>query len=315
MTTLGLGGKVTIPLAAADNRVTTAIIVSVAILAFFGFLVVTALGGPRTRKGEVPAGFRPGPSDADLETRVLDRWIQQAMILMFFMAAFLPVYWLREPTRLSLKENQFQNQSVERGQALFSPAGTTPTSVGCAACHGVGGVGGTNNFTLIDHKTGKPIQVTYAEPPLRLAVARYTAAGRTVDEVKQLIRDAIERGRPNTPMPTWGLSFGGPLNSQAIDDLINYVLSIQVGVEPLKGPIDAAQLFANNCAICHGPDATGVIGPNLTVEFQRNSEIQIHDIIMKGRLNMDRPSMPAWAHLGQDAINALVAFIKSIQVK
>lgn len=302
-----------IPLAATDNRVTTAIIVSVAIVAFFGFLVVTAIGGPRTRKGEIPAGFRPGPSDADLETRVLDRWIGQAMILMFFMAVFLPVYWLREPTRLSLKENAFLKASITRGEELFSPAGTTPTSVGCAACHGTGGVGGTNAFTIIDHNTGKPISVTYAEPPLRLAVARYTAAGRTVDEVKQLVRDAIERGRPNTPMPTWGLQFGGPLNSQAIDDLINYVFSIQVQVAPLQKPIDAAALFDENCAICHGKLGTGIIGPNLTVEFQRNSPIQIHDVIKKGRLNFDRPSMPAWGHLGEDAINALVAFIRSIQ--
>jgi mono/diheme cytochrome c family protein len=303
-----------IPLAAADNRVTTAIIASIAIVAFFGFLVVTAIGGPRTRKGEIPFGFRPGPSDAELETKVLDRWVGISMISMMFMAVFLPVYWLREPTRLTNKESQFLKASIERGDGLFSPAGTTPTSVGCAQCHGTGGVGGTNQFTLIDHKTGKPMSVTYAEPPLRLAVARYTAAGRSVDEVKQLIRDAIERGRPGTPMPTWGLQFGGPLNSQAIDDIINYILSIQVAVEPLQKPIDAQQLFAQNCSVCHGQDASGIIGPPLTIEFQRNSEIQIHDIIKKGRLNMDRPSMPAWAHLGDDAINALVAFIKSLQV-
>ena len=302
-----------IPLAAADNRVATAIIASVAIVAFFGFLVITAVGGPRTRRGEIPAGFRPGPSDAELETRVLDRWVGLAMIAMMFMAVFLPVYWLREPTRLATKESQFLNASIERGLGLFSPAGTTPTSVGCATCHGTGGVGGTSAFTLTDHKTGLPTSVIYAEPPLRLAVARYTAAGRTIDEVKQLIRDAIERGRPGTPMPTWGLSFGGPLNSQAIDDLINYILSIQVAVEPLQKPIDAAALFQQNCAICHGKDATGIIGPPLTIEFQRNSQLQIHDIIKKGRLNLDRPSMPAWAHLGEDAINALVAFIKSIQ--
>jgi len=302
-----------ITLAATDTRVTTTIIVSVAILAFFGFLVVTAIGGPRTRKGEVPAGFRPGPADSDLEGRVLDRWIAQSMIAMFFMAAFLPVYWLREPTRLSLKENQFLKQSIQRGEELFAPAGTALTSVGCATCHGAAGVGGSNNFTIIDHTTGKPIPVQYAEPPLRLAVARYTAAGRTLDEVKQLIRDAIERGRPNTPMPTWGLSFGGPLNSQAVDDVINYIMSFQVSVAPLQKPIDAKALFAQNCSICHGTSGTGIIGPNLTIEFDRNSQLQIHDIIKKGRLNFDRPSMPAWGHLGEDAINALVAFIKSIQ--
>jgi mono/diheme cytochrome c family protein len=158
------------------------------------------------------------------------------------------------------------------------------------------------------------MSVTYAEPPLRLAVARYTAAGKTMEEVKQLIRDAIERGRPGTPMPTWGLSFGGPLNSQAIDDIINYILSIQVTVTPLQKPIDAAALFEENCAICHGKDGSGIIGPPLTIEFQRHSETEVQDIIKKGRLNFDRPSMPAWAHLGQDAINALASFIKSIQV-
>jgi mono/diheme cytochrome c family protein len=289
--------------------------VSIAILAFLGFLVVTAVGGPRTRKGEVPAGFRPGPGDAELEGRVLDRWIGLTMIAMIFMAVFLPVYWLREPTRLSLKENQFLRQSIQRGEDLFSVAGTTPTSVGCAQCHGVGGVGGTNQFTITNHFTGLPESVLYAEPPLQLAVARYTAAGKSVDDVKQLVRDAIERGRPGTPMPTWGLNFGGPLNSQAVDDLINYVMSIQVSVTPLTGTLDGKAIFAANCAICHGETGTGVIGPNLTVEAQRNSDQQIHDVIMKGRLNLDRPSMPAWAHLGEKAIQALVSFIKSIQVK
>jgi mono/diheme cytochrome c family protein len=303
-----------IPLAAADNRVTTAIIASIAIVAFFGFLVITAVGGPRTRKGEIPAGFRPGPSDADLETRVLDRWVGVSMISMMFMAVFLPVYWLREPTRLTTKESQFLKASIQRGEELYAPAGTALTSVGCATCHGAEGVGGTSAFTLVDHKTGKPIPINYAEPPLRLAVARYTAAGRSIDEVKQLLRDAIERGRPGTPMPTWSLEFGGPLNSQAVDDVINYILSIQVAVEPLNRPIDAQALFEQNCSICHGQDGSGIIGPPLTIELQRNSELQIQDIIKKGRLNLDRPSMPAWAHLGDDAIKALVAFIKSIQV-
>lgn len=304
-----------IPLAATDNRVTTAIIASVAIVAFFGFLVVTAVGGPRKRRAEIPFGFRPGPSDAELETRTLDRWVGLAMISMIFMAVFLPVYWLREPTRISLKENQFLKESVERGDGLFSPAGTTAASVGCAQCHGTGGVGGTATFTLIDHKTGKPVQVTYAEPPLRLAVARYTAAGKSLPEVTQILRDAIERGRPGTPMPTWGLNFGGPLNSQAIDDIINYILSIQVSVTPMQKPINAAALFQQNCAICHAQDGSGIIGPPLTIEFQRHSELEVRDIIRKGRLNLDRPSMPAWAHLGEDAIKALAAFIKSIQVE
>jgi mono/diheme cytochrome c family protein len=302
-----------VPLAQANTRVLTAIIVSVAIVAFFGFLVVTALGGPRRRRAEVPLGFRPGPSDAELERRVLDRWVGYGAIATVFMAVFLPVYWLREPTRLSEKENQFLRESVARGEELFGPVGSTLRALGCAECHGPGGVGGTRTFTIIDRRTGQPVQTTYAEPPLRLAVARYTAAGRTPDEIRQLLRDAIERGRPGTPMPTWGLAFGGPLNSQAIDDLVNYIMSIQVGVAPLRPPIDGKALFEANCAVCHGPNGTGGVGPPLTVELQRHAPQEVFDIIKKGRLNVDRPSMPAWAHLGDDAIRALVNFIRSIQ--
>lgn len=311
-----------IPLAAADDRVTTAIIVSVAIVAFFGFLVVTALGGPRTRRGEVPVGFRPGPSDSELERRVLDRWVAYGVISSVFMAVFLPVYWLREPTRLSLKENQFLRESIARGEEIFGP--TSPDSLralGCSECHGLEGSGGQRKFTIVNRE-GKAVEVDYAEPPLRLAVARYTAAGRTIDEVKQQLRDAIERGRPGTPMPTWSLAFGGPLNSQAIDDIMNYLLSIQIApARPTT--LDGAALFEQNCAVCHtpnfgtpteGPPGAGSVGPNLTVEFQRNAEESIFNIIKKGRTNMDRPSMPAWAHLGDDAIRALVNFIKSIQV-
>ena len=81
-----------------------------------------------------------------------------------------------------------------------------------------------------------------------------------------------------------------------------------------------------NCAICHNAPgqaasddskflAKGGIGPNLTVEFQRLTLQQVHDTIFFGRLNTNRPSMPSWAYLGDKAINALIAFLRSIQVK
>ena len=31
-------------------------------------------------------------------------------------------------------------------------------------------------------------------------------------------------------MPTWGLGYGGPMNDQQIEDVINYLISIQQGL-------------------------------------------------------------------------------------
>ena len=115
-------------------------------------------------------------------------------------------------------------------------------------------------------------------------------------------------------MPTWGLPFGGPLNSRQVDTIVAFLQSIQQPF-PEANTIDGAALFAANCAICHGANAKGSVGPNLTVEFQRNTRDVITKTIMDGRLNINRPSMPAWAGLGQPAIEALVQFIESIQVK
>jgi mono/diheme cytochrome c family protein len=178
----------------------------------------------------------------------------------------------------------------------------------------------------------------YAEPPLKYIYSRYLQAGRTQDEVTQIIYDTINRGRPGTPMPTWGLAFGGPLNSRQVDTLVAYIQSLQVNFPKATAPYDGKALFEANCAICHNkpaPNATvdpnapsllawGGVGPNLHVELQRHVAFcpagqqcvnDVFDIIKSGRLNMNRPSMPAWSGLGDPAIKALVKFIESIQVK
>ncbi|HYH28272.1 MAG TPA: hypothetical protein VEA19_05810, partial [Actinomycetota bacterium] len=41
------------------------------------------------------------------------------------------------------------------------------------------------------------------------------------------IRDTIMQGREGTPMPSWSIRFEGPMNDQQIQDLINYIVSIQ----------------------------------------------------------------------------------------
>lgn len=273
----------------------------------FAGLVIFLIAGRQMRRRKaslIPSALRPGPSDEELERRFFVRMLAAGAALTIFFAIYLPAYLLREPYRLDQRTVGFAKQSVDRGRQMWEPP-TDPANlraVGCATCHGAEGEGGVRQFQ--GH--------TYAEPPLKYIVARYKAAGKNDLEIKQLIVDAIERGRPGTPMPTWGLLFGGPLNSEQVEDVVNFIYSIQEAA-PATTLTDGAKLFDANCAVCHGADATGGVGPNLTVEFQRNTEEEVESIIRAGRLNVNRPSMPSWAYLGDDAVKALVQFLKSIQ--
>ena len=47
------------------------------------------------------------------------------------------------------------------------------------------------------------------------------------EDVATVAWTTIQKGRPPTPMPTWGVRYGGPMNDQQITDLVNYILSIQ----------------------------------------------------------------------------------------
>lgn len=288
-----------------DSRVVTAFVVGGGLLLFGLLLVVTAAGELRgRRKARVPASMRPAPSDEELERRVITQYLAWGAAATMLMALWLPVYWLREPTRLDEKRALFTSQAVHQGEEIYTDF--------CLQCHGPEGTG------TIQVVTRDGVEQQYAEPPLAWIYSRYKAAGQNEDGITQLVYDAINRGRPGTPMPTWGAAFGGPLNTFQVDNLVEYIKSIQ---EPFPEPTQTQgdELFAANCAVCHGPDGTGMrngeptVGPNITVALQRLSIDELRATLEHGRLNTNRPSMPAWAALGEDAIDALVRFIQSIQ--
>lgn len=80
------------------------------------------------------------------------------------------------------------------------------------------------------------------------------------------------------------------------------------------GPDLAAgkQLFASHCAMCHGAEAKGGIGPDLTAATYRygKTEADIRQTITKGRPN----GMPAFGgQLSGNDIENLVGFVHSLQ--
>lgn len=299
------------PIAAVDSRVVTSLLVAGGIAIFGLLLVITAAGELRgRRKARVPVGFRPGPSDEELEKSVIERYLLWGSAATLLIALWIPAYWLREPTRLQEERDNFTQLALTRGERLYE-------EFQCFTCHGTDGEGTVQKYTIDDR------ELQYAEPPLKYIYARYAAAGKNEGEITQLILDAINRGRPGTPMPTWGLAFGGPLNSQQVQDLTLFIQSIQEEFPDPERGATGRDLFEANCAICHNapgnaeedPSLVGAggVGPNLRVAFERLTRDQIFQTIHDGRVNVNRPSMPTWAALGEDAIEALVRFIESIQ--
>ncbi|MES1196329.1 MAG: cytochrome-c oxidase, cbb3-type subunit III, partial [Steroidobacter sp.] len=74
----------------------------------------------------------------------------------------------------------------------------------------------------------------------------------------------------------------------------------------------AKNLFANNCAVCHGSDARGAKGfPNLTDEdwLWGGAPETIYETIANGR----KGAMPAWgAMLGQQGVEEAAAYVLSL---
>ena len=192
-------------------------------------------------------------SDEELEGPKLDRVLKWGLVSLAFLAIGLPVYWLGEPGRQDNAQKGFDRRSVERGAELFQSAQAELApgriSAGCADCHGPKGEGGSVPFTITRLVDGEEtvIPVTWAAPSLNDVLYRFSP-----DEVREI----LVYGRPPTPMPAWGVQGGGALGDQQIDDLVNFLISIQVSQEKMLETTaavgtDGKALFDAFCARCH----------------------------------------------------------------
>jgi len=128
----------------------------------------------------------------------------------------------------------------------------------------------------------------------------------------ETIKTSILQGRQGV-MPAWQAILG----DDGVRDVTGYVRSLS----HLENPADLAvdldkgeQLYASNCAMCHGADGTGlqVLGaPDLTdkVWLYGSSFAQVQQTIRYGRSG----KMPAQADLlGNDKVHLLAAYVYSL---
>ncbi|MCU1496450.1 MAG: hypothetical protein JWM47_403 [Acidimicrobiales bacterium] len=166
---------------------------------------------------ELAANRKPYLPDSELEGRKLDRTLSLGLLGLIVVGVGLPLYWLQEPSRQSNEAGNIARKFVDRGEHMF---GTTEEGgFNCAFCHGAEGVGGVAPYTLTDAEGRYIKSVDWRGPALDTVLLRYSR-----DEVRYI----LEYGRPFSPMPAWGAKGGGPLTEQQLQNLIDYLESIQL---------------------------------------------------------------------------------------
>jgi cytochrome c oxidase cbb3-type subunit III len=162
----------------------------------------------------------------------------------------------------------------------------------CAPCHGAGGGGAKGYPNLVDNKW---------------------LWGGHLNEISQTIthgaRSADEAGHQGS-MPAFGRD--GMLKPDQISTVADYVRSLSdLPTTPGADLKSGAKIFADNCAVCHGPQGKGnqqIGAPNLTDNIWLYAPDK--QTIMQGIWGGRGGVMPAWGgKLDAATIKALTVYV------
>ncbi len=179
--------------------------------------------------------------------------------------------------------------------AFARAGGAAAFKVNCVQCHGAGAAGGVGypNLNDDDWLWGGTPEAIYTT--LKNGI-RYTSNAETRD----------------SQMPAFGAD--GILNAEQIGQVASYVVSLS-GEQADQAAVQAGQqVFAENCASCHGEDAKGgrdFGAPNLTdkIWLYGGTLENVKAQITKPRHGV----MPAWSHRLDDAtVKELAVYVHTL---
>lgn len=183
-------------------------------------------------------------------------------------------------------DTELHNFALAGGAAAFGD--------NCAPCHGRGAQGSIGYPNLRDDAW---------------------LWGGSLDAIHQTIQHGIRAEDPktrNSEMPAFGQL--GMLTPEQVDDTAEYVLSLSDNAEDAEATARGKELYAANCAVCHGPDGEGnqALGaPDLSDELwlYGGDKVAIVETITNSRSGM----MPAWnERLDPAAIKELAIYVHSL---
>ncbi len=247
----------------------------------------------------------------------VERNLLLATIATVLVTALLAVVFMREDARMDRAAESRQGTIIARGANLYDAY--------CAGCHGRRGEGLTDIY-----------------PPLNV---EDLWGGREdilfYGTLHDYISLNISAGHPTLKMPSWADEYGGPLRNDQVEDLTQFLLNWMgpqpEGVRPevevvptptavieptpvgtpapvAEGdPLRGEEIYAQNCAVCHGPDASGSsLGRTLiSADLAARDDDYFRDAIASGRPGT---SMPAYGDLlSLQDIEDIIAFLRSKQ--
>ena len=204
--------------ALSGGRLITVLLAATVLLVFvLGSAYLTLRRPRRPGTPDIPPAMKPGPSDAELEKPRLERMQAWGIVTVLAMAIWIPIVWLQEPAQNERDQRNMVEQSIENGSlAVQLNSETNPTGIGCVRCHGPELGGGFNVFN------GTVVPV----PDLQTVCGGAKYGHALITGLPDIV-STIAEGRPGTDMPSWSVKFAGSLDDQQINDIVNYIVSIQ----------------------------------------------------------------------------------------
>jgi len=136
----------------------------------------------------------------------MERKIIAIVAMIAGMALLFLGYGFREPARQVSAQEQQLDTSIDRGIDNFTTL--------CFPCHGEKGQG-----AVVPDSNPERLA-----PPLNRSDLRPTDSDTRTKEYDFIFK-TIQRGRPGTPMPTWGQIDGGPLLDEQVNELALMILN------------------------------------------------------------------------------------------
>ena len=193
------------------------------VLAIAGALITAAaIAGlalrHRTRETgpDIPDALKPGPSDAALETPLLQKLQGWSVVMLAFFVVWIPATWIFEPSTNLNQEHELTELALSRGSRAVLPfSEENQLGVGCVRCHGpdlTGGIVQAGN--------------TFAFPPnlTNICAGPFGSPAHpaiySIDDIYQVIAEG--RG----VMPSWSIREEGALDDQQINDIVVYLVDL-----------------------------------------------------------------------------------------